>query len=288
MSKLCKYECGRTAEAGKLRCRTCRRADKGHDSVIRPGGPRILLIDIETSPMVGYFWGTRNQFIGINQIIDPTRMLCFAAKYLGEPKVFFSSEHKQGRPAMVAEAHRLLDEADVIMHWNGQSFDTKHLNREFLEHGLTPPRPFKQVDLLLAVRKQFRFPSNKLAYVSQALESLGVPMGKEHTGGFDLWPQCMAGDAAAWRTMQTYNERDVTLLEELYEIMLPWVPNVPNRHLYGGTGACPACGSDRLHEDGLYRTPLSAFVQYRCADCGSWYRSSKRLHGARVQAAVLS
>jgi uncharacterized protein len=282
--RLCKYAgCGRKTEAKDLsRCRTCRRADKGRVSVIRPGGPRILLLDIETAPNLVYTWGLFKQNIGVNQIVSPTRMLCFAAKWLGEPNVMFFSE-QDGAVNMVDNAHTLLDQADILVHWNGQAFDAKHLNREFLEHGLLPPSPFRQVDLLLASRRQFKFPSNKLAYVSQAL---GLS-GKEATGGFELWTGCMAGDPEAWATMQTYNERDVTLLEELYEILLPWIPNVPNRHLYSG-GGCPACGNNSVREDGQYRTPLSVFTQYRCGDCGSWLRSSKREHGTTLQSAVLS
>lgn len=282
----CKYDCGRATEAGKSRCRTCRRSDKAQSvSKIRPGGPKILFLDIETSPNIVYTFGLRNVFVGIDQIIESTRMMCFAAKWLGDPKVIFHSEHDAGgRPAMAAAAHALLDECDVLVHWNGQSFDTKHLNREFLEHGLTPPSPFKQVDLLLAARKQFRFPSNKLAYVSEAL---GLT-GKESTGGFSLWPAYMAGETKALKKMRTYNERDVTLLEELMDILLPWIPNMPHRHLYGGTGDCQVCGHDTVVADGLYRTPLSVFQQFKCGSCGSWSRSSKRIGGTKIQAAVLS
>lgn len=238
-------------------------------------------MDIETAPNLVYTWGLFNQNIGINQIVEPTRMLCFAAKWLGDPGVLFYSERKDGRLGMAIAARQLLDAADVLVHWNGTSFDSKHLNREILEQGLTPPSPLRQVDLLLATRKQFRFPSNKLAYVSEAL---GLT-GKEATGGFDLWRGCMDGDAGAWKTMQKYNERDVTLLEEILEVLLPWVPTVPNRHLYF-EGGCPACGASELVPNGLYRTALSTFDRYVCGKCGSWFRGSKRLEGVTLQAAA--
>jgi hypothetical protein len=288
IERACKYGCGRAVEAGKSRCRTCRRHDKAEQrpSLVRPGGPRVLLIDIETSPNLVYTWGLWNQNIGINQIVEPTRMLCFAAKWLGEPGVMFHRATSDAdQRSLVAAAYDLLDEADVVIHYYGSRFDVPHLYREFLVHELAPPSPFKQVDLKFAVSKRFKFPSNKLQFVSQAI---GLS-GKEETGGFDLWRGCMNGDSKSWKTMEKYNRRDVTLLEEVYEHLLPWIPNVPHRHLYdAGAGDCPNCGGNDVYEAGLYRTPLSVFTKYRCTDCGSWFRSSKRVSGTTMQAAVLS
>lgn len=288
--KQCRYDCGRTVETPTTtRCRTCRRRDKKAGkpvrsvSSIRPGGPRVLLIDIETSPNLVYTWGLWNQNIGINQIVEPTRMLCFVAKWLGEPDVMFFSE-QAGHQFMLDAAHDLLDQADVVVHYYGSRFDVPHLYREFLEHGMLPPAPFKQIDLKFAVSKRFKFPSNKLQFISQAI---GLS-GKEETGGFGLWRGCMDGDAKSWKTMEKYNRRDVTLLEEVYETLLPWIPNVAHRHLYDGAGGCPNCGADALTESGLYHTPLSVFTRYWCLVCGSWFRSSKRVSGTTIQAAVLS
>lgn len=273
--------CDRKAEAGRSRCRTCRR--KGRRAPRHFNPVRTLIIDIETSPNLAYVWGLWDQNIGLNQLEDTTEVLCFAAKWLGEPGTMFFSEHRDGRRQMITAAHDLLDQADAVLHYNGRRFDMPHLNRAFLLAGLTPPRPYKQIDLLAVVRQRFKFPSNKLAYVSTAL---GLD-GKEETGGFELWRKCMNGDAKAWRTMEKYNRRDVEVLEEIYEILLPWIPNVPNGHLYGGTGACPSCGGDHLVPAGLYRTSQSAFRQYRCSDCGSIFRSSKREAGAELRGAVL-
>lgn len=286
--KTCKVEgCSRPVESDSTaRCRTCRRKGRTHGRPIRheihPGGPKTLMIDIETSPNLVYTWGLWNQNIGLNQIVEPTRMLCFVAKWLGDPEIMFFSEQSHGRFGMAQAARQLLDEADVVVHFYGSRFDIPHLNRELLEHGLTPPRPFKQIDLKNAVAKRFKFPSNKLQFVSQAL---GLT-GKEETGGFELWKGCMAGDPDAWATMQKYNERDVTLLEEVYESLLPWLSGLSNRHLYSGD-ACPACGADKVKPSGTYRTPLSAYLQYTCGACGSHFRDSKRLYGVELQAAAL-
>lgn len=235
---------------------------------------RILALDIETTPNLVYVWGLWNQDIGTHKLVEETRMLCFAAKWLGGKRVMFFSEEKDGREAMVKAAHELLNEADVVMTYNGKRFDVPHLQREFLEAGLKPPAPYDQIDLF-QVGKQFRFPSHKLDYITKRLELAG----KIEHAGFSLWTRCMAGDKKAWKQMREYNVQDVELLEKLYEIMQPWIKNHPNRNLHSGQDGCPRCGSARLVKRGVRRTQVSVFQRYRCEDCGSWSSGTKREAG---------
>jgi uncharacterized protein YprB with RNaseH-like and TPR domain len=181
---------------------------------------KILLLDIETTPMQVYTWGLWDQNIGINQIIKSTEMMCFGAKWLGQKSVTFKSVHHDGKKAMLEELHKLMDEADVLVGWNSAAFDHKHINREFLENGMTPPAPTKDLDLMTIVKANFQFPSNKLDYVAQ---KLGVGSKVKHSG-FELWIGCMNDDKKAWVEMKRYQIQDVQLLDSLYEILLPWFP----------------------------------------------------------------
>ena len=181
---------------------------------------KILLLDIETTPLQVYTWGLWDQNIGINQIIKSTEMMCFGAKWLGQKSVTFKSVHHDGKAEMLEELHKLMDEADVLVGWNSASFDHKHINREFLENKMTPPSPVKDLDLMTVVKANFQFPSNKLDYVAQ---KLGVGSKVKHSG-FELWIKCMAGDDKAWREMKKYQIQDVQLLDSLYDILLPWFP----------------------------------------------------------------
>jgi uncharacterized protein YprB with RNaseH-like and TPR domain len=147
-------------------------------------------------------------------------MMCFGAKWQGKKKVTFKSVHHDGKEAMLKELHSMMEEADVLIGWNSASFDHKHIKREFLENGMTPPSVVKDLDLMSIVKANFRFPSNKLDYVAQAL---GVGSKVKHSG-FDLWIGCMAGKESSWREMKKYQIQDVVLLEELYQVLLPWLP----------------------------------------------------------------
>lgn len=242
---------------------------------------KTLLIDIETTPNLAHVWGLWDQNVGLNQLLEATEMFCFAAKWLGEPKMFFGRKWFDGEDStsskeqMVQLAWRLLDEADVVMHFNGKRFDVPHLNREFAQMGLLPPSPYKQIDLLSAAKRQFKFPSNKLDYL---LKAFGLPQKVKHEG-HELWIKCMADDLKAWRKMTAYVKRDVRALEDLYYRIQPWVPSHPNVGLYedepGLVDMCPTCGSTDLKPQGFAYTTLGKYQRHVCAKCGKWSRSSK-------------
>ena len=239
---------------------------------MKPKSPRILVLDIETSPNIAYVWGLWDQNITPSQLVEPTRVLCWAAKWVGEKKMMYRSEHHDTREVMLDEIHHLLGEADVVVTYNGASFDIPHLNREFIEAGLTPPAPYKQVDLYLVVQRRFKFQSNKLEYV---VPRVGAG-SKLHNEGFGLWKKCLQGEGKAWATMRSYNLRDVEVTEALYKKLLPWIPNHPNAKLYDKTAECPSCGHGLLQCRGFARLRTGSYQRYQCQACGAWSRDTKR------------
>lgn len=234
---------------------------------------KTLLLDIETSPNLAYVWGLYKQNISINHIVDSGSVLCWSAKWLDEDDVLFDSVHNSKPKAMLKRVHALLEEADAVIHYNGASFDIPVLNKEFLLHGMAPPAPYRQIDLLQTARNRFRFVSNKLDYVAQAL---GIGHKHRHRG-FELWVQCMAGNKEAWDEMEEYNKQDVRLLEEVYKRFLPWIRNHPNVGLYSDSGvpACPHCGSSSIQRRGYSYTSMGKYQRYQCNDCGHWFRDRK-------------
>lgn len=248
-----------------------RRPAEAQETATRESKVNVLIIDIETQPNLAYVWRVWDENVAPSQIVTPTNMISFAAKWLGDDVIFFKSEFHNGREEMVKFAWQLLDKADIVMHYNGARFDIPHLNREFVEQKLTPPSPYKQLDLLQTARRKFNFPHNKLEYVAEAL---GVGNKVEHEG-FKLWLKCMQGDTEAWDRMREYNIRDVTLLEDVYAKMLPWIEQHPSIAAITNTDCCPSCGSENLDNRGNYNTKTRSYVQYRCRDCGTYSRATK-------------
>jgi hypothetical protein len=240
---------------------------------------KILLYDLETSPLTAHTWGLWQQNVAISQILESTEVMCFGARWLDGKNVKFRSVHHHGKQAMLEKIHQLMDEADVMVGWNSASFDRKHLNREFLQAGMTPPSPSRELDLMKVVKAQFRFPSNKLDYVAQ---TLGVGGKVSHTG-FQLWLDCMAGDDKAWRLMHKYQVQDVQLLGELYEKLKPWMKWHPDKNIIDGTDdACTVCGGG-LRQNGTFSSNSGVYQQWVCTDCGKYHKSVKRLRTSSVR-----
>jgi DNA polymerase elongation subunit (family B) len=232
---------------------------------------KILLLDIETAPNLAYVWGLFKENIPLARIVASGHVLCWAAKWHGEKKTYFSSIQKRKPLTMLDGIHRMLGEADAVVHYNGKSFDIPTLNKEFVTHGMKPPEPYKQIDLLQIVRAEFRFPSNKLDYVAKAL-GLGE---KVRHPGFEMWVKCMANEAAAWKDMERYNRQDVNLLEQLYDRLNPWIRTHPNHGAFQDISCCPKCGSEKFQQRGFAVTQIMKYPRYQCTGCGGWFRGNK-------------
>jgi hypothetical protein len=238
--------------------------------------PKILLVDVETSPNLGYVWSFYEQNIAPNQVIGHSEMLCWAAKWLGGDAVMCESrEHDPNDARICRELWELFDQADVVVAHNGIAFDEKFLNLRWLDLGMEPPSPYRSVDTLKILRKRFRFQMNKLDYVARYLE-LGEKLEHE---GFELWLKCMAGDPAAWNKMREYNIRDTYLLELVYKRIRAWDKRAPNISLMYDDNhrRCLVCGCTELKEipQATY-TSVSVFPTFRCRNCGKTMRGRKR------------
>lgn len=236
--------------------------------------PRLLAFDLESSPMLSYHWSRWNQNIHPNQTVEESRVLCFGAMWLDTGKYTFKAAYEHGREEMLTTIQDLLTQADGVVSWNGQRFDTNKINTEFFREGMTPPAPYVEVDLMRAVKRRFAFSSNKLDSVAKEM-NVGEKIIHQ---GMPLWLDVMAGDKAAQKLFAKYQKQDVVLLRDLYKILLPWLPTHPNAGLFADEEeiVCPNCGSTNLQKRGYSYTSASKFQRYQC-ECGKWSHGTRRL-----------
>ncbi len=239
---------------------------------------KILCVDIETRPNIAMVWELWNQTVTPAAVLETSEMICWAAKWIGLEDTYFKSVFHDNKEEMISVIWNYLDEADAVVHYNGQKFDMPHINTEFVRAGMEPPSPYQQIDLLKTVRKAFNFPSNKLALVSK---ELGLE-GKIENEGFPLWVKCMNNDHDAWERMKEYNIRDVEMLEPLYLKLRPWATSLPSFAAMAGEDLCPACGSAKLELRGSSYTRTGKYQRFRCKDCGSWSKATKRTSSTGV------
>lgn len=234
--------------------------------------PRVLIFDIETSPMKAYVWRMWKENIHLEQVISDWFCIAWSAKWLYSEDIMGDvltpeevKAEDDGR--IIRSLWALINEADIVVSHNGNKFDIPRINSRFIINGLAPTKPYFSVDTCQIARKQFGFSSNKL----DALAGYFNIPHKMDTD-FNLWKRCLEGDIEALEYMLDYNKKDVAILEEVYLKLRPWIKNHPNMgNLEGKEMACSNCGSTNLvpMTGKYYYTSVGKYQLYKCSTCGA-------------------
>ncbi len=237
-------------------------------------GPKILLIDVETFPLLMYCWQPWEA--SALRIVQDTSICSWSAKWLGGKHTTKALCDYPGYKAgsrddkrLMSDLWELLDQADMVGAHNLDRFDDKKINYRFMVHGFGPPSPYQHIDTLKEARKVAGHDSNKLNELCR-VHNIGQ---KVRTGGHDLWFDCLGGDMKAWARMKKYNAHDVRLLEPVYLMLRPWMKNHPNIGAYTNTACCPKCGSSKITRQGKRRTATRVYDRYKCEGCGGWMQA---------------
>lgn len=238
--------------------------------------PKILLLDIETAPMIVLTWQLFKQHVTEQQIVKDRSILCWCAKWLYDDKIIGSrvsgSEAVNGEDYSIMQGiHQLLDEADIVITHNGNKFDLPILNSRFIVNGFDPVSPYQSIDTYKVVRKHFGFDSNKL---DQIAKHLGI--ARKSNAPYKWWYDAVVyGDDGAVQNLFEYCQQDIVVLEEVYTELRPWIKSHPNMNLYidSDSELCPNCGSDDLNWKGFYYTTVNKYRAFQCNSCGAIGRS---------------
>ena len=235
--------------------------------------PKVLLYDIETSPLLCYTWVRHDA--SVLKVLRESELMSIAWKWQGERAV-----HGDRRPdfsvgsekPLVRKLRDLLSEADVVIGHNVRNFDNKKSNTFSIFHGENPPAPYQVIDTLEIARRHFAFSSNRLNDLGTYLK-VGQKLS---TGGFDLWDACMnasrpRAQQAAFHKLLRYNKQDVHLLEAVYEKLKPWDQRHAALNVIGDKPtACPRGCKAGWRSHGLRFQGGSAKRRMQCNGCGGW------------------
>ena len=293
MEKECKHKDIRTSGKLRFKCHDCGKwfnpknvPDERYRTSIREAPknqPKILILDLETLPLLAYIWGVWQQNISpimMDKNVKSKAIVTWSAKWLNDSKMMndkmtVKEALKQDDKRIVKSIWKLIDEADILIIHNGIKYDIPVFNTRCLIHGISSPSPYKVIDTLMVARRQFDLPHNKMDYIAQVL---GI-ITKLSTGGFELWRGCMMGDQRSLDHMQKYNDQDVFMLEEIYLRLRGWIKNHPNFNLYTDKkGGCTTCGEQgTLKKNGRYTTTVNSYQSYKCSitTCNSFSRTGK-------------
>ena len=246
--------------------------------------PKILLLDIETKPILAHVWGLWDNNVALNQIVSDWSIMSWAAKWLDDPASALKYEDQRGAKNIEDDSRllkgiwKLLNQADIVVTHNGKKFDIKKLNARFIEHGFRPPGTFKHIDTLELVKRQFGFSSNKLEFVAKKLGTKRRKKAHKKYPGHELWVECLKGNQDAWREMEVYNRFDVLVLEEVYHKLLPWGTGPGVNFAVFDPGAVNSCScGGKVVKDGHAYTATGKFQRYYCGSCGAWSKDNVNL-----------
>lgn len=252
--------------------------------------PKVLVFDIETSPIIAHVWSIWEQNVGLNQIQSDWHVMAWAAKwftgkdgtvygphdrmmYMDQRKV----KNKEDDSKLLAGIWQLLDQADIIITQNGDSFDVKRLNARFILNGMKPPSSYRSIDTKKIAKRKFGFTSNRLEYMTHKLNKKYKKLKHAKFQGHELWTECLKDNKEAWNEMEQYNKYDVLSLEELYINFQPW-DNTVNFNVYSERleNVCK-CGSKSVKLNGHSFLSSGKYRRYKCTDCGAESRGRENL-----------
>lgn len=245
--------------------------------------PKVLYFDLENSLMQGYFFNIWNVNIGGNRISKHSHLLSNSWAFDDEEVQGIRLTPEQVKSSddllVVVDMIKAIEQADILISYNGISFDKRVLNTRALHHGLPPIRWGKHYDVMREIKKNFRFPSNSMDNVSNYL---GIE-GKNTSNHRRLWERCFEywnyeECEEALKQMLVYGKQDITVLRNLHKRIMGWDKSAVNVGLItkeiNGTNTkdnhtllCPHCASEDVDKLGskAYTSTMSYDI-YRCSN----------------------
>lgn len=228
--------------------------------------PKILIFDIETTPILGRAYGVYNT--DILHIVKDWSVYSWAAKWHGQKQVIFRGINTKTEKEILQELYDLVLQADILIAHNGDRFDIKKIKTRFAYYGFPPLPSLTTVDTLKILRKEFGLSKNSLDYACRyfRLER------KAPSSQLDWIDKMESGDKKVWNKIKRYNVQDVKILELLHDKIAPYATTYPNLNIYQPEDGCNKCQSNNISKRGFGVTKTGKYQRYQCQDCGSWLR----------------
>lgn len=241
---------------------------------------KILLFDIETSPVLAWIWRTGHKInidhkqIKAGQKFD---IICICYKWAHENTIHSLDWglNKQNSAVMVEEFSKVVAQAHVVIAHNGDAFDIKQINTQRLLHNQDPINWPTSEDTLKQLRKHFFFPAYNLDYIARTLTGSGKARME-----FQDWIDIVESKKAkALAKMIRYGKRDVRKLYLVWKRCAKYCTAKVHAGLISGQLgiSCPRCAHPRFVNDGFKDLSTGKYQRYQCSKCGHKWRDSKRI-----------
>lgn len=264
------------ADSGRrrLKCSGCGARTTGYnsdgsvaieDAEILP--PKILYYDIETTPMRVWTFRLGDQYIHHPQIVDGDKIDIICITYCwdtGPAKALDWGYEEQDSIGMITAFDELVSQADITIGQNSDSFDVKHINTHRLLNDLPPLPDWADVtdDTLKQMRRFFKFPTNKLDYVSSIL-GFGGKVKMVMQDWIDIVEKNENG-LKSFNKMIRYGKKDVVDTRGVFHKIKPYIKPKYNMAAHYGDHRCTNCGSQDIEQRGKKVRGSLTKMRYHC------------------------
>jgi hypothetical protein len=243
---------------------------------------RILILDVERLDGISqqHWWDRgdlKNRYIHYETVVRQPRTTIVCAKWYDSPDVIRLAEwDKGGRKAFLRKVHRLMESADIIVGHNVDNADIPWLKGDLhIEAGLPPLPPFKTVDTLKVLRKQFKSGA-PFKGLDAFCQIVGIA-AKTDRYDREAMERAVTGKSVEDRERLTdYCVGDVVATQGLFDFLRPHITNHPALFMDGKNKltTCHRCGNDTNMIARRYVANIMTYSMRKCTACGGYSRIS--------------
>lgn len=253
--------------------------------VVKKEPVKRLFFDIETTPNIVLSWNIGYKInLSYDNILEERKIICICYKWAKESTVHHLTwDSKHNDKSMLEAFIKVANTADILIGHNGDNFDIKWLRARCIYHNIPMPPNYDSIDTLKLSRTGFRFNSNRLDYIGGYLG-----LGNKIKTDYNLWKKVMLDKCKkSLQSMVTYCKRDVQLLENVYNKLMPYSKHSKSNAAAAIGGRkidCPECGDNNTRRYGIRYTALGTKQQKMlCNSCHKHFTVSHKTYEQYVK-----
>jgi hypothetical protein len=243
---------------------------------------RILILDVERLPGITeqYWWDRgdlKNRYIHHETVKRLPRTTIVCCKWYESDEVIQLAEwDKGGRKAFLRKVHRLLERADIVVGHFITGADLPWLRGDLhIEAGLPPLPPFKTVDTLKVLRREFGSgaPFKSLDAFCQIV---GIPSKTDRYDREAMERAVTEKSVEDRERLVSYCVGDVLATQGLYDYLRPHIKGHPALFIDGKDKltSCHRCGGDTEPIVKRYVANIMTYGMRKCVVCQAYSRIS--------------
>ena len=244
-------------------------------------GNKILILDVERLPgITKHYWWDRgdlkNRYIHYEAVERQPRTTIVCAKWYASDEVIQLAEwDRGGRSKFLTRIHRLMSKADIIVGHNVDAADVPWLKGDLhIEAGLPPLPPFKTVDTLKILRREFKSGA-PFKGLDAFCQIVGIP-AKTDRYDREAMERAVDGSKEDRERLTAYCVGDVLAGQAIFDFLRPYINNHPALFVDGKDKltVCHRCGHDTRTIPRRYVANIMSYSMRQCTNCGGYSRIS--------------